>query len=836
MNAINYLQPIYLNYNKELIEDITGCVMAFPNLKVFHLHYGESKDNAPTTPLLDTIRLLLPQVRVINTLTANGEPNPATFLAYKPVSPEILALIFRRWVEVCYPESQHAALMPLCNANQFHWTDATPEHLEYWAPSWAIALELIRHEYQLGESFKFLFGPGYRANMVEVVSWPPFPHARGHRASISLTISTQSDIDPKRINLHFGMKRWLVKQGDNSGVRLEKDTTRCYVRQLRSWLGDYSLLEPNAFTVLKANYRREGNSYIPQWKDRQLHEILERLTVNIPDITDVLTNPLRFIGTNQMDILLPARSYQKAGWGTGVPFSDEQDLLEQIRAILPSNAVLPDPWRKILVVGDLKKSIKQRFQKIPIISSSSTGELPELSSQLKVFLAERANNLTIRVCCRTQEVQKALAQVAKHYFADSLTLEFLSLEGLADPISERKSKRNGKVPEIQHIRQFGQRNQPGVPTPMIVEILPPDHPTYRNGSDPHNYIKSLLPQYNLIPKCILSSEALTSDEFEAVESDEAQLNNLNYRALSTIIGTILPFNQDYPLSPFDGSLCNDNTVYAGFYVIRRNEKTANQSFSEPVLVAIYNNQVNVLLPAIDLQFRSMADAICELARPRTPKINADQVISNMLSTLTQFYSAADDMYLYVDAQNARTYWTWIQDSKFDVVKPPSNKIHIIRIRDQSNYEVPQVYGLSIKETFEKGVTSFAQGIFISEDYVPGKTLFTQTVLSVAEKPLTSRGLSKQMSRFKPWVSKGDVSRNPSPTKPWKAPQPRAHNILATSSPEQFKLHHAIAHHLRSCHWWTSAECEYPVPLSLAAKLKNWCFNESESEELSDDLR
>ena len=56
------------------------------------------------------------------------------------------------------------------------------------------------------------------------------------------------------------------------------------------------------------------------------------------------------------------------------------------------------------------------------------------------------------------------------------------------------------------------------------------------------------------------------------------------------------------------------------------------------------------------------------------------------------------------------------------------------------------------------------------------------------------------------------------------PQPRAHNILATPSPDKFILHHAIAHHLRSAHWWSADECEYPLPLSLAKKIKEWCFS------------
>ncbi|MBO1352301.1 MAG: DUF3893 domain-containing protein [Hormoscilla sp. GUM202] len=822
MKRLNYLQPIYVDYNENLIEEIAGYVMPFDNLQEFNLHYGKPEENAPTRPLLDTFRLLLPQIRAINRLMVDGQPNPAAFLAYEPVPPEFMALIFKIWVEVCYPQSEHEALLPLCSVDQFHWTDATPKHLEYWAPSWAIALKLYQHEYQLGgDSFKFLFGPGRSANTVELVSWPPFSHPRGYRTSIALTISTQSDIDPKKINLHFGMKRWVVKGGNNSEVRLQKRTTLCYVRRLRPWSGDYSLLEPNAFTVLAANYRKEGDILIPQWKSQPASRIRERLSVNIPDITDVLTNPSHFLESDQMDILIPARSYQKAGWGTGVPFSDKRDLLEQIIDVLPVKALLTEPWKKFPVVGALNKSIKQRFQKTPHISKPSKGKLPEIDKELQGFLSKRAKNIAILVCCRTEEVQEALARVAQHYFGHSLILKFQSSQSLADPLLARESKRDGKkqVPDTRHIRKFGKINEPKVPTPIIVEILSKNHPNYRNAIDPYPHIKSILPEYNLIPQCIVSSENLENDELEEVESDEGQPKNLDYRALAAIIDAILPFNQDYPLSSIDeGKLCKDNTVYAGFYVIRRNKRTAKQSFSEPVLVAIYQNEVNVLLPAIDLQFRAMADAICELAVQRTSKVDFDRVISNMLSAIIQTYSSAKDVYLFVHGQNARSYWKWLQDSKFDPKKPPSNKIHIIRIRDGMNFEVPQAYGLSTEqETFGEGDASFGQGIFIPADCDLEQVLFSQTVLSVAKKSDMNR-VSKHMSRFQ--------SRTPA----WKEPQPRAHNILATPSPEQFKLHHAITHDLRARHWWTSDECEYPVPLSLAAKLKKWCFNNFESED------
>ena len=74
--------------------------------------------------------------------------------------------------------------------------------------------------------------------------------------------------------------------------------------------------------------------------------------------------------------------------------------------------------------------------------------------------------------------------------------------------------------------------------------------------------------------------------------------------------------------------------------------------------------------------------------------------------------------------------------------------------------------------------------------------------------------------------KTNISRDPNPYKDWKMPQPRAHNILATPWPENFIIHHKIAHELRSLHWWSADECKYPVPLSLAEKLKDWCFSKS----------
>lgn len=219
----NYLQPIYLEYAKGLTEGIVGHVMPFPNLERFKTLYGEPQENAPTNSLLDTIRLLLPQIRVINNLWVEGKPNPAAFLAYQPIDPEILALIFEKWVEICYPESAHDVLKSLCRAEQFQWTLASSNELEFWAPSWAIALQLSEHEYQLGTNrFKFLFGPGRSGNEVELISWPPFSNTHGHRTSIALVVSTQSDINQKKINLHFQMKRWIVKQGDTPEVWLKK--------------------------------------------------------------------------------------------------------------------------------------------------------------------------------------------------------------------------------------------------------------------------------------------------------------------------------------------------------------------------------------------------------------------------------------------------------------------------------------------------------------------------------------------------------------------------------------------------------------------------------------
>lgn len=840
----DYFQPIYLEFNKGLTKDITGFVMPLPNLEAFKTHYDTPEKNAPTDVLLDAIRLLLPQIRVINRITLGGQPNPAAFLAYQPVEPEILSLLFRKWVEACYPEPERAAVLPFCESSHFRWTQATADQLEFWAPSWAIALQISEHEYQIGEyKFKFLFAPGRSGNSVELVSFPPDRDSRGHQASIYLVISTQSDIDLKKINLHFGMKRWIVQQGNKNGVSLEKGTTHCYVRRLRSWLGDYSLLDPNAFTVLKANYRREGDRYVPQWKSRKLIQMLESLSVEIPEIADVLVKPTNFLETMQTDILIPARSYQRAGWGTGLPFADERTLLEQIEAVLPKDVKLTKPWKKVKIEGDLKTAIQQRFKTTPAIARPSKGQLPKITPTLSTFLSERANHLTIQVRYRTEEIRNALETVAQHYFGDNLTLDFQPSSGLSDPIPE--INQNGKtVRDDRSIRKFGTANRPAEPTPIIVEILAADHPSYRNGKDPKPDLKSMLPKYNLIPQCIVSCET-------GGDEDSDLTKNLYDRALSTLLDAILPFNLDYPLSHPD-----DQAVYAGFYVIRRNEKTAAKPFSEPALVIVHQNQVRVLLPQRDLLFRSIPDSICKLSETHQAKQAPDQVISNMLSALIQEYSGVPDIYLFTYGQNAHSYWRWLQDSQFDSAQPPTTRVHIIRVRDGENHEVAQGYGLSAEqESFEEGDASFAQGIFLPLEHIVG-TAFTQTVLSLAQKAPTNK-LPKQMSRFETWTSRKyqeemgldgkkvkkrdpqtgrcieeQTARNPNRLKSWKSPQPRAHNILATPSPEKFLMHHAIAHDLRTRHWWTSAECKFAVPLSLAKKLKEWAFNDDESTEVN----
>ena len=277
MVSYNYFQPIYLEYTKALTQDITGYVMPFPNIEQFNLHYGEEEENAPTNSLLNVLRLLLPQIRVINQLIIDGQPNPATFLVSQKIEGKILSLIFNTWIEVCYPESKHKLLKSLCNPEIFNndengWKEATLEQLEWWSPAWAIATPLTKQEYQLGDDkFKLLFAPGRKGNTVELVSWPPFSTPRGYKSSIGIVISTQSDFNDRRINIHFKMKRWVVKRGDNPDINLQTKTTHCYIRRLSSWSGesDIPAPNPNAFIPLEAkNFKIEEKKDIKK-KDKK---------------------------------------------------------------------------------------------------------------------------------------------------------------------------------------------------------------------------------------------------------------------------------------------------------------------------------------------------------------------------------------------------------------------------------------------------------------------------------------------------------------------------------------------------------------------------------------
>ena len=132
----------------------------------------------------------------------------------------------------------------------------------------------------------------------------------------------------------------------------------------------------------------------------------------------------------------------------------------------------------------------------------------------------------------------------------------------------------------------------------------------------------------------------------------------------------MPFERNYPLTTTE-----DNNAYAGFYVISRNRTTSRQSFNEPVLVVIYKNEIRILLPAQDTEWRSLPEAVCYLANnTKTKKGKEEQVISRMLNQLSTSYSNADEVYLYAHAQNALSYWQWLQDGKFDRDNPPTKKL------------------------------------------------------------------------------------------------------------------------------------------------------------------
>ena len=108
---------------------------------------------------------------------------------------------------------------------------------------------LSEQEYQLSDDkFKLLFSPSRQSNTVELVSWPPLTdrNGYGYKSSISVVISTQSDLKQKRVNIHFKMKRWVVKTGDKDEIRLQKNTTHCYIRKLKPWSGDYDIIDTNA--------------------------------------------------------------------------------------------------------------------------------------------------------------------------------------------------------------------------------------------------------------------------------------------------------------------------------------------------------------------------------------------------------------------------------------------------------------------------------------------------------------------------------------------------------------------------------------------------------------
>ena len=558
-----YFQPIYLKYTEALTEGITGWVMPFPNLEQFKSSYGEEQENAPTNSLVDTLRLLLPQIRVVNKLTIDGQPNLAAFLAYEPIDPKILSLIFSKWIEVWYSQAEQENLKKLFwdkdtkkreekEKQFFQWQPATPEQLEWWSPAWAIAKTLSEQEYQLGsDKFKLLFAPGRKDNTVELVSWPPFSTSYGYKSSLGVVISHQSDLSDRKINLHFKMKRWIVKRGENVDVNLQSKTTHCYVRRLTSWLGDYNLLQPNAFTALEAknfkkeeqdnnqvnNASNEEKKFERRWKDKKIIEILKKLSADIPDIEEVLANPLNYIETKKTDILIPARSWQKAGWGTGFTISDGRRLLKQIIGFLPYGATLTKPWRKISKIKDNEtikknfknaaKSIEKQFTKNPKIHKPSQSQLPELTKEFREFLHQRANNITLHVCTLyNSKTADAITKVANHYFGDRLNLEFHLPQGLADPIEYQKSKKKNSekknIPQLKHIKQFGEQNKPKNPEPIIVEILPPEHPSYRGDADPKSYIKSELPKYNLIPQCIVSAVKIDKETKEATVDKEAK--------------------------------------------------------------------------------------------------------------------------------------------------------------------------------------------------------------------------------------------------------------------------------------------------------------------------
>ncbi|MBN2233677.1 MAG: DUF3962 domain-containing protein [Opitutales bacterium] len=665
----------------------------------------------PTRSLNSTLRCLAPDLIAIDPKADRmGSSSWLRTVSPGSLPPGVLALIMNEWAlrqekgaighidaDLLRWESREVDLLAGSTTANGTFACADPASFSL-IPHWAASritdpAQCFEYGGQILRFRRVASSPG--SGPVEVVSWPALSGGidkdtgkPSHFYSILLTFSLQTRPFESLPHLHMsvGVRRWLSRP-----VRKKYIPTNTSVDILAHvpWIQGMALSPAFAVANLRGKRYVESEGKPVDW-DNQLPALLTSLGAlqTLPDPKALLASPLEFLQEDRGPVF--AVRYDHAFGGNhfvnpgSVPLFNDS-LSRQIDALLAPVWVRESPFPKIKPSGKAWRMVKRTLP-------------PQGAAELHVEC------YTARSFIR-KALLKAVADITGNSpipsYEDTLDWNGNRIHihnGTRDPsrwmlmeslvIPDEKGKNHSTKVQLAESGRIQE----------IARMLPPVHDQLTLAliqiGDRESYLEKGISD----PKASMREGfARTGRLTQFITPDE---KGIEHRSMKAFLDALRQAGFAHPISRVGDSDHPSQWNQVGLYQFRIKDRSAGRRPVRflPVFVALGSDSDStpqVYLP--EWGWMSYPRALLALASKKTPALDRNAVLPWLQNAITNQIVPSGPSLLFVEAQNIRSIWPWLQDPRIGSAHPfggPSglDDLRILRVRTHVANETPDAYG------------------------------------------------------------------------------------------------------------------------------------------------
>ncbi|MCU0517478.1 MAG: DUF3962 domain-containing protein [Oscillatoria sp. Prado101] len=692
-------------------------------------------------------------------------------------------------------------------------------------------------EYCSREQLSFRRAPLAPGNTgTELISWPPFCYKPGKKRwpyslLLTLTVQTVPFQEFPGLYIDVGLRRW---GGATINPPTDGKETSIYLLTSVPWIEGFPL--SNSFQV--APIRRYGNGY--GWGSK-LADLLNELHLKhpFPSPADIFQNPEQALNINdRTSAALVYRTGLKPDCGVraGVMPGDRSRLAEKIAEILKEEGLkFVEPFERVQYsfpkrqtpFADDSISLSERHRAV--------GEAVNLQLTLEIWhqsdLVRDALIKAVRDCLGLQEEPASFPHTWETPEL-SLTVRLETLAEIGAPLeintdAEDATERLHKAIR-DRCKQISQ--QLGKASHSIVAFIElQGAESFDERTDPKHAIRLGFAHTGRLTQFINPDPDIESLPERAKKAALDGLRQLGVWPL----GEKLEYSKRNKKDPkFLESLPKPELNCVGLWMIKHYAASSpvRKKHFLPVMVYLewYTGTIQVFAPGFK-DWLPYPQALLAIAQGQAKGYGAQKDAIEFIKEAIDSNLPANTL-LICHAQNLRLTWHWltnthIQCDQLTFGQNPANEtptpiedwegLRIVRVRDSSGHETPEYYAQDEDEV------GFTKGLFRISDRV---------FASTAQKSAQQTGVSKNLSKFiRVGNGKGELLP-PAPNKQASNPQMIEITVAGLQEGDEPAHWAALVHELRHVAINYSDATQLPLPLDLAAEMKEYTLPVEDEEE------